>query len=37
MCDVARIERMSGDPINALMTGSVTCASRSCGLRGHFA
>ena len=37
MCEVPRIDRISGDPSSALITGSVTSVSISSGLRGHFA
>ena len=36
MCDVPRIVWMSGEPVSARMSGSVTLVSSSCGLRGHF-
>ena len=36
MCEAPRIVWMSGEPISALMRGSVTSVSSSCGLRGHF-
>jgi hypothetical protein len=37
MCEVPRIDRISGDPSSALMIGSVTSVSSSSGLRGHLA
>ncbi len=36
MCEVPRIDWMSGEPDSARMIGSVTSVSSSCGLRGHF-
>ncbi len=36
MCEVPRIDRMSGEPDSARMIGSVTSDSINCGLRGHF-
>src|SRR6478735_7362641 len=36
MCDDPRRDWMSGDPTSALISGSVTSRSSSCGLRGHF-
>ena len=35
MCDVPRIAWISGEPTSALISGSVTSVSSSCGLRGH--
>ena len=37
MCDVARIDRTSGEPSSAFTMGSVTSDSSSSGLRAHFA
>ena len=35
MCEVPRIDWMSGDPASARIIGSVTSVSMTSGLRGH--
>ena len=36
MCDVPRIDWMSGNPASARTIGSVTSVSMTSGLRAHF-